>query len=143
MLSALVGGEWSASHPGRFTTGARAPGTNWIGPQRRSGQRGEEKILDATETRTPTLGHPARRQSLYRLSYPGSIQGSIGILIESNKIVMWLVTVTVFRRCNIRNIKLGCKCSREMKLQPCHSCFVVPSYIIVLLCPPLSMLTST
>jgi hypothetical protein len=29
--SALVGGEWSASHPGRFTPGKRAPGTHWIG----------------------------------------------------------------------------------------------------------------
>jgi len=24
-------GEWSASHPGRFTPGERAPGTHWIG----------------------------------------------------------------------------------------------------------------
>jgi hypothetical protein len=28
---ALDGGEWSASHPGRFTTRERAPGTQWIG----------------------------------------------------------------------------------------------------------------
>jgi hypothetical protein len=28
---ALVGGEWSASRPGRFTPGERAPGTHWIG----------------------------------------------------------------------------------------------------------------
>jgi hypothetical protein len=25
------GGEWSASRPGRFTLGERAPGTHWIG----------------------------------------------------------------------------------------------------------------
>jgi hypothetical protein len=31
MTTALVGGEWSASRPGRFTTGERAPGTHWIG----------------------------------------------------------------------------------------------------------------
>jgi hypothetical protein len=31
LTSALVGGEWSASHPGRFTPGEGAPGTNWIG----------------------------------------------------------------------------------------------------------------
>jgi hypothetical protein len=28
---ALVGGEWSASRPGRFTPGERAHGTHWIG----------------------------------------------------------------------------------------------------------------
>jgi hypothetical protein len=31
LISALDGGEWSASHPGRFTPGERAPGTHWIG----------------------------------------------------------------------------------------------------------------
>jgi hypothetical protein len=31
LTSALVGGEWSASRPGRFILGERAPGTGWIG----------------------------------------------------------------------------------------------------------------
>jgi hypothetical protein len=31
LTSALVGGEWSASRPGRFTTSERAPGTHWLG----------------------------------------------------------------------------------------------------------------
>jgi hypothetical protein len=31
LTSALVGGEWSASRPGRFTPEERAPGTHWIG----------------------------------------------------------------------------------------------------------------
>jgi hypothetical protein len=31
MTSALDGGEWSASRPGRFTPGERARGTHWIG----------------------------------------------------------------------------------------------------------------
>jgi hypothetical protein len=31
MYRALVGGEWSASRPGCFTLGERAPGTHWIG----------------------------------------------------------------------------------------------------------------
>jgi hypothetical protein len=31
LTSALVGGEWSTSRPGRFTPGKRAPGTDWIG----------------------------------------------------------------------------------------------------------------
>jgi hypothetical protein len=42
------------------------------GPQDRSGQRGEEKILYPTGTRTQTLCRPVRSHSLYRLSYPGS-----------------------------------------------------------------------
>jgi hypothetical protein len=31
LTTALVGGEWSASRPCRFTPGERAPGTHWIG----------------------------------------------------------------------------------------------------------------
>jgi hypothetical protein len=31
LTSALVGGEWSTSRPGRFTPGERAPGTHWTG----------------------------------------------------------------------------------------------------------------
>jgi hypothetical protein len=31
LISTLDGGEWSASHPGRFTSGERVPGTHWIG----------------------------------------------------------------------------------------------------------------
>jgi hypothetical protein len=31
LTSALVGGEWSTSRPGRFTPGERAPGTHLIG----------------------------------------------------------------------------------------------------------------
>jgi hypothetical protein len=31
LTSALVGGEWSTSRPGRFIHGEKAPGTHWIG----------------------------------------------------------------------------------------------------------------
>jgi hypothetical protein len=31
LTSALDGGEWPASHPGRFTPVERDPGTHWIG----------------------------------------------------------------------------------------------------------------
>jgi len=31
LISALDGGEWSASSPGRFTPKERDPGTHWIG----------------------------------------------------------------------------------------------------------------
>jgi hypothetical protein len=44
-ISALEGGEWSASGPVRFTHGERARGIryvgSWVGPQRRSGRCGE------------------------------------------------------------------------------------------------------
>jgi hypothetical protein len=33
LTSALVAGEWSASHPGRFTPGERASATHWVGGQ--------------------------------------------------------------------------------------------------------------
>jgi hypothetical protein len=54
-MSALVGGDWSASRPGRFTFKEKAPGTHWIGgwmgPRAASGRRGEVKILHPTGTR--------------------------------------------------------------------------------------------
>jgi hypothetical protein len=31
LMSALDGGEWSASSPGRFTPGERTPGNLWVG----------------------------------------------------------------------------------------------------------------
>jgi hypothetical protein len=43
---ALVGGEWSASRPGRFTPGERAPGTHYIG-----GWVGTRTDLDDIERR--------------------------------------------------------------------------------------------
>jgi hypothetical protein len=56
LISALVGGEWSASRPGRFTPGDCVPGTHWIAGwvNPRTGLDDLEKILDPTGTRTPT-----------------------------------------------------------------------------------------
>jgi hypothetical protein len=42
------------------------------GPQSRSGRHGEEKILALPRLELRLLRPPARNQSLYRLSYPGS-----------------------------------------------------------------------
>jgi hypothetical protein len=78
LTSALVLGEWSASRPGRFTPGERAPGTRWIGGcvRLRASLHDVEKIkfltLPGLEFRS--LGRPARSQSLYRLCYPGCSQ---------------------------------------------------------------------
>jgi hypothetical protein len=52
------------------------------GPQSRSGQRGEEKILDPTGTLTPTPRHAARSQSLYRLRYPGSLTVKVKVKVK-------------------------------------------------------------
>jgi hypothetical protein len=46
LTSALDGGEWSASRPGRFTSRKRSPGTQWIG-----GWVGPRAILDAVVKR--------------------------------------------------------------------------------------------
>jgi hypothetical protein len=45
LTSTLIGGEWSASRPGHFTPGERAPGTHWIGGwvDPRAGQEDMEK----------------------------------------------------------------------------------------------------
>jgi hypothetical protein len=53
LTSTLDGGEWSASHPGRFTPRKRAPGTHWIG-----GWVGPRAGLDDVEKRKvlPLLG---------------------------------------------------------------------------------------
>jgi hypothetical protein len=52
LTSALDGGEWSASRPGRFTPRERAPGTHWIG-----GRVGPRAVLDAVVKRKiPTHG---------------------------------------------------------------------------------------
>jgi hypothetical protein len=70
----LFGGEWSASRPGRFTPGEKAPGTHWIGGwvDPRSGLDNVEKrkFLTIQGLELRPLGQPARSQSLYRLSYP-------------------------------------------------------------------------
>jgi hypothetical protein len=46
LTSALDGGEWSASRPGRFTPRERAPGVHWIG-----GWVGPRAVLDAVVKR--------------------------------------------------------------------------------------------
>jgi hypothetical protein len=73
---ALDGGEWSASRPGRFTPGERAPYTHWIGgwvgPRAGMDDVDDRKFLTLPGLEHRPLGRAARSQSLYRLSYPGS-----------------------------------------------------------------------
>jgi hypothetical protein len=75
LISALVGGDWSASRPCRFTP-ERAPGTHCTGG--RMDPRGclddveKIKFLTLPGLELWPLGRPARSQSLYPLRYPGS-----------------------------------------------------------------------
>jgi hypothetical protein len=72
----LAGGEWSASRPARFAPGERAPVTHWIEGwvdlRADMDDLGKRKFLTVPGLELPPLGSPARSQSLYRLSYPGS-----------------------------------------------------------------------
>jgi hypothetical protein len=75
LTSAMVGGEWSASRPGRFTPGERAPGIYWIGdwmgPRFGLDNVEKRKLLSLPELELRRLGRPA--QSLYRLPIPAKI----------------------------------------------------------------------
>jgi hypothetical protein len=68
LTSALAGGEWSASRPGRFTPGERASGIHWIGGwvDHRAGLDDfeKEKILELTVLEIRPLSRPARSQAL-------------------------------------------------------------------------------
>jgi hypothetical protein len=75
LTSALDGGEWSASCPGRFTRREIAPSIHWIG-----GWVGSGVGLDVEEHKKisfpfweSNLSHPSRSPPLYRLSYLGSL----------------------------------------------------------------------
>jgi hypothetical protein len=74
LISALVGGEWSASRPGRFTTRKKAPGTHcvrgWVGHRIWLDDVEKEKILPPWGLEIRPLGHPARSRSLYQLRNP-------------------------------------------------------------------------
>jgi hypothetical protein len=63
--SALDGGEWSASGPGRFNTGEGAPryplGTRLGGPQSRYGHCGEDKYVAPVGNQTPAVRPVALR----------------------------------------------------------------------------------
>jgi hypothetical protein len=76
LTSAISGGEWSASRPCRFTPEEKSPGTQWIGvwmgPRAGLDDVEKRKFLTLPGPELRPLGRPARRQSLYRLRYPGS-----------------------------------------------------------------------
>jgi hypothetical protein len=81
LISALAGGEWSASRPGRFTSEAGAPGTHWIGSwvDPRAGLN-EEKILDPTGARTQIV-LSSEPTALSRLSIRFEVSGLNQLII--------------------------------------------------------------
>jgi hypothetical protein len=70
LISALAGGEWSASRPGRFTSGEKDPGTHWIGdwvnPRASPDDLEKRKFLNLLGLELLPLGRVARSQSLHR-----------------------------------------------------------------------------
>jgi len=75
LTSALDGSGWSTPRPGRFTTGKYpVPIVQEAGWASRPVWTGVKK-LSLTGFRFPD--RPARSESLYQLSYPGSAQGDL------------------------------------------------------------------
>jgi hypothetical protein len=71
-----MGGEWSATRPGRFTPVERVASTHWIGhwvdPNARLEEVEKRKFLILPGLKLRPLVRPARSQSLYSLSYSSS-----------------------------------------------------------------------
>jgi hypothetical protein len=88
LTSTLTEDEWSASGPGRFTPGERAPGAHWIG-----GWVGPRASLDYVVKRKffiilgLELRPLGRSQSLYRLRYPGSSSISVHVFSATGRLV--------------------------------------------------------
>jgi hypothetical protein len=73
LFSALEGGEWSASRPGRFTPGTHwIPG--WVNPRAGLDAVKKRKFFTLPGLELRPLARPARRQSLYRLCYPQNVK---------------------------------------------------------------------
>jgi hypothetical protein len=72
LTSALAGGEWSASRPGRFTPGTHSIG-GWVDPRAGLDDVEKRKFLILLGLELRPLGRPASSQSLYRLGYPGGL----------------------------------------------------------------------
>jgi hypothetical protein len=71
LTTAFVGGEWSASRPGRFTHGTHWI-EGWVSPRTGLDDVEKRRFLTLPELELGSLGRPARSLSLYRMRYSGS-----------------------------------------------------------------------
>jgi hypothetical protein len=102
LTSALEGGVWSASRPGRLYPWERHSTHctgGWVGPGAGLNRCGKPR---PTESRSPDL--PARSESLYRLSYP-----SFAYIIIYNR-TQYLSLIRVFVRPRDGHKTLPCVC---------------------------------
>jgi hypothetical protein len=123
LTSPLAGGEFSASLPGLFTPGERAPGTHWIrdwvDPRAGLDDLEKRKFLTIPGLELWPLSRPARSQSLYRLSYPGFSLNALQIYTQlqyeavlyrtSSNVAVYTSTPFLHNQLRIRkqNEKLG------------------------------------
>jgi hypothetical protein len=117
LTSALAGGEWSASCPGRFT-----PGTHWIGgwvdPRGGLDDLENRKFLTLQGLELRPLSRPARSQSLYRLRYPGSYEMSVNNFLKPGEWEHWSLVPSNKHLCEICNspfVKLLYFCLQPVK----------------------------
>jgi hypothetical protein len=88
LTSALDGGEWSASRPGRFTPTERAPGTHWI-----EGWVGSRAVLEAVAKRK--IPSPAGNRTLEPRSsspQPSAMPTTVSNVVSSTghaQITLW------------------------------------------------------
>jgi hypothetical protein len=85
-------GEWSASRPGRALPRGKDPRYPLYrrlgGPQSRSGHRDyRKKPLPPAGIEPRSPGRPARSQTLYCLSYPGSLTSQVPPLKQANPLL--------------------------------------------------------
>jgi hypothetical protein len=83
LTSALDGGKWSASRPGRFTHRERAPGTNCIGRWVSPRAGGEEKNSHSV----PGLEHPTIQPCTTELSRLLVLSQMHGIIAETSMFI--------------------------------------------------------
>jgi hypothetical protein len=100
LTSELAGGKWSASRPGRFTFGERAPCTHWVGgwvdPRVGLDDLEKRKFLTLPELELRLLSRPARSQSLYQLRHPGSWLGTYTYMYINYALTIIIVRITGF-----------------------------------------------
>jgi hypothetical protein len=97
LTSALAGGEWSASRPGRFTPGEKASSTHligvWVDPRAGLDDVEKRKFFTLPGLELRPLGRPACSQSLYRLRY--IITACLNVFVSVNIITQAKIALKI------------------------------------------------